>query len=287
MSNPGRKSRSLLALLVASVIGVTASDVQVAHAASYFRNNVASTSASNAILSAKTATSPPNPVPGTTKAPSPGSLRSAVSPLADPRGLHPGLTPVPKAELVAALRLIDTVRTASVGTKKGYNRALFGGAWTDNAQNVPWAGNRCDTRDDILRRDLVQVRFRAGTHDCVVAAGSLSNPYLGNTIVFRKAHAGLIQIDHVIPLSLAWQMGAAGWTKPKRVQIANDPLNLLAVDQRSNTTKSDDGPAEWLPGNGRIRCAYSVRVAQVALKYDLPVTSADKATMRRQCSRNR
>lgn len=220
----------------------------------------------------------------TTAVAPPGTLRTHVSPLRDPSGLHPGLTRVPRLALAAARRLVAKVRTATAGPRTGYARDEFGPAWTDRAQGVPWAGNGCDTRDDILRRDMTQVEFRAGTGDCVVVAGRLANPYLGDVITFLKVHATRVQIDHVIPLALAWDMGAARWTKAKRVRLANDPLNLLAVDQRSNAQKSDGGPAEWLPARPTIRCAYSVRVAQVARRYAMPVTRDDKATMRTQCT---
>jgi len=76
---------------------------------------------------------------------------------------------------------------------------------------------------------------------------------------------------------------AIDFAHPTRVQIANDPLNLLAVDRSSNSGKGDSGPAEWLPPNRPIRCAYSVRFAQVARKYALPVTKVDKRTMLGQC----
>jgi hypothetical protein len=86
-----------------------------------------------------------------------------------------------------------------------------------------------------------------------------------------------------MPLSYDWQLGAAHWTKDKREDIANDPLNLVPVDGPTNSAKGDSGPAAWLPPNQRIRCSYSVRFAQVSLKYDLPVTAADKAMMLQQC----
>ena len=225
------------------------------------------------------------PVTGSTDAPAPGSLRSRVSPLNDPRGLHRGLIRVPRSMLAAARTLIAKVRTiARRGPKNGFDRDRFGPKWTDNSDDIPWARNGCKTRDDVLRRDLTQVTVRAGTHDCVITSGNLSNPYLGTPIRFQKNLASIVQIDHVIALSLAWQMGAAHWTTAKRVQLANDPLNLLAVDQHSNTQKGDSPPAEWLPANPTIRCAYSVRVAQVAQKYDLPLIDADTDTMQLQCT---
>lgn len=227
--------------------------------------------------------STPTPLTSSSSEPAPGSIRSRVPPLRDPRGLHPGLTRVPQSMLAAARRLIAKVRTAARGPKTGYTREKFGPAWADTAAGDAWAGNGCDTRDDILRRDLAQITFRPGTNRCVVATGRLRNPYRGTTIAFTKTHATLVQIDHVIPLSLAWQMGAAHWTLTKRKLIANDPLNLLAVDASSNASKGDSSPAEWLPANATIRCAYSVRVAQVARRYNLPLTRADKRTMLAQC----
>jgi hypothetical protein len=86
-----------------------------------------------------------------------------------------------------------------------------------------------------------------------------------------------------MPLSYDWNQGASTWTKAKREEIANDPLNLLAVDGPTNIRKSDSGPAEWMPPNVRIRCAYSVRFAQVSRKYSLPVLAVDKEEMRSAC----
>lgn len=223
------------------------------------------------------------PVKGSTKAPPPGSLPSQVWPLRDRRGLHRSLRRVPQRLLAKARHFIRRVRTAAKGASSGYSREEFGTSWTDSAVNIPWAGNGCDTRNDILRRDLTGVRFRPETGECIVESGRLRNPYLGTTILFSKSDAGAVPIDHVVALSLAWQMGARSWSKERRVQIANDPLNLLAVDRSSNSAKGDSGPSEWLPPNGAIRCAYSVRFAQVARKYELPVTRVDKRTMLGQC----
>lgn len=218
---------------------------------------------------------------GTTNEPAPGTVRSRVSPLRDPRGLHPGLTPVPRSKLAAARRLIRRVRSAVAGPHAGYDRDEFGAAWTDSARNTPWADNECRTRDDILRRDLTAIRVASNA--CTVLGGVLRDPYLPSTITFAKTRPLAVQIDHVIALSYAWGMGAATWKRPKRLQIANDPLNLIAVDGPTNGRKGDDGPADWLPPNAKLHCAYSVRLAQVANKYDLPVAADDKATMLREC----
>ncbi|GAA2758828.1 HNH endonuclease family protein [Actinopolymorpha rutila] len=207
----------------------------------------------------------------------------AVDPLDNPDGTKPGLAPVTSsAERGAARRLIDKVRTAGRGPKTGYDRDRFGSDWTDTADGVPLARNGCDTRNDVLARDGQDLRYRRGSK-CVVMAMTLADPYTGRAISWRKQNAADVQIDHVVPLSYEWQLGAAHWTEHRREQIANDPLNLMPVDGATNSAKSDSGPASWLPPNKPIRCAYAVRFGQVALKYDLPVTRADKSMMLTQC----
>ncbi|WP_433240739.1 HNH endonuclease family protein [Actinomadura nitritigenes] len=207
----------------------------------------------------------------------------AVSPLDNPDGTKPGLAPITSSgDLGKARALIKKVATKGRGPKTGYERDKFGYAWMDNAPDVPFAHNGCDTRNDLLKRDGEDVKYRSGSN-CVIVSLTLDDPYSGKTIHWTKSHATTIQIDHVMPLSYDWQMGASRWTKDKRESIANDPLNLIPVDGPLNGAKSDSGPASWLPPNKRVRCSYSVRVAQVSLKYDLPVTSADKQKMLELC----
>lgn len=213
-----------------------------------------------------------------------GSAGPAAPPLDNADGTAPGLAPITAdAERAEARTLIDGVRTAGRGAKTGYEREQFGPAWTDSANGVALGRNGCGTRDDILKRDGTGVRFKSGS-TCVVTAMSLADPYTGKTIAFEKSKATAVQIDHVVALSAGWQMGAAQWPGDKRVQFANDPLNLLAVDGPTNSGKGDATPASWLPPNKAIRCAYAVRYAQVSLKYDLPVTDADKTAMTQQCA---
>ncbi|MFC7220736.1 HNH endonuclease family protein [Streptomyces polyrhachis] len=220
----------------------------------------------------------PSPDPADTPATGAGA-----NPLTNPAGTKPGLAPISSAEDERAAReLISTLATKGRGPKTGYERAEFGYAWMDTADGVPLAGNGCDTRNDLLKLHGRNARFRAGS-DCVVVSMTLHDPYTGKDIAWKKTKAAEVQIDHVIPLSYSWQLGASRWPESKKRQLANDPLNLLPVQGRANSAKSDSGPASWLPPNTRVRCAYAVRFAQVALKYDLPVTPPDKRTMLRQC----
>lgn len=207
----------------------------------------------------------------------------AVNPLMNPDGTKPGLAALTsEADKADARTLIQGLTTKGRGPKTGYERDEFGYAWMDTADGVPLARNGCDTRNDLLKLHGRDVRFRDGS-DCVVVAMDLYDPYTGKDIDWKKAKATEVQIDHVVPLSYSWQMGAARWPESKRKQLANDVLNLLPVEGRANSAKGDSGPASWLPPNKQIRCSYAVRFAQVADKYELPVTTADKAMMLKQC----
>ncbi|WP_231619099.1 HNH endonuclease family protein [Nonomuraea sp. SBT364] len=164
--------------------------------------------------------------------------------------------------------------------KTGFDRDEFGPAWADVDHNG------CDTRNDILKRDLREEKFKAGTHDCVVLTGVLDDPYSGKRIDFRRGQdtSSEVQIDHLIPLSDAWQKGAQKWTESKRKEFANDPLNLLAVDGPLNGQKSDSDAATWLPPRKSYRCAYIARQIDVKAKYELWVTSGEKDAMERVLS---
>jgi hypothetical protein len=142
----------------------------------------------------------------------------------------------------------------------------------------PWADvdhNHCDTRNDVLARQMTGITKRAGSN-CIVITGTLADPYTGRTITWTKAHASAVQLDHIVPLAYAWDMGADGWTQKQRTEFANDQTyNLLAVDGHANQAKSDSGPGEWLPINKAYRCEYLARFLVVATHYGLPITKAD------------
>lgn len=190
------------------------------------------------------------------------------------------LTILPQAKRAAARNEIAALTTKGRGPKTGYSREAFGYAWTDSVSGILWGWNSCSTRDDILRRDLNSVKQR---DECVVVAGTFTDPYTGQRETFSKFRASAYPVDHVIPLSYGWQMGAAYWSANKREQFANDPLNLVLTTQSVNSAKSDSGPASYLIPHKAMRCAYSLRFAQVANKYKLAVTAADKSMMAAQC----
>lgn len=160
--------------------------------------------------------------------------------------------------------------------KTGYSRAQFGEAWTDDV-SVPGGHNGCDTRNDILKRDLQTVSFRAHS-DCVVGSGILHDVYTGKTIEFHRGagSSAAVQIDHLVALSDAWQTGAQQLSRQDRTRLANDPLNLQAVDGPTNQAKGDGDAATWLPPNKIYRCTYVTRQVEVKARYHLWVTPAER-----------
>ncbi len=159
--------------------------------------------------------------------------------------------------------------------RTGYERDLFGEGWVDTDRNG------CDTRNDILARDLTDVTYRPGTHDCVVLRGTLADPYSGRTIDFLRGNdtSDDVQIDHVVALADAWQTGAQGWSAATRVAFANDPLNLLAVSGPLNQQKGDGDAATWLPPNRAFRCSYIARQVAVKTAYGLWVKPPERDAM--------
>jgi hypothetical protein len=175
--------------------------------------------------------------------------------------------------------VLDALTVEGRGPKTGYSREAFGPRWADVDRNG------CDTRDDVLNRDLVAKEWRPGTRQCVVVAGVLSDPYSGRRLVFTKADAEAVQIDHVVSLSDAWQKGAAQWSAARRLAFANDPLNLLAVDGPTNSQKSDGDAATWLPPRRSLRCGFVARQVAVKAKWKLSVTPAEHDAIARVLSR--
>jgi hypothetical protein len=154
---------------------------------------------------------------------------------------------------------------------RGYNRDRFGAAWADVDRNG------CDTRNDILARDLTGEKFKSGTRNCIVLSGTLVDPYSGDTITFRRGQSTSddVQIDHVVALADAWRSGANEWTTRERTKFANDPANLLAVSGPINQDKSDQPADEWLPPNEAYHCEFAAQQVTVKHTWRLSVTTAE------------
>ncbi|MEU2349888.1 DUF1524 domain-containing protein [Modestobacter sp. NPDC049651] len=191
-----------------------------------------------------------------------------IAPLADTATA----TAVTDAQPASALAALGAVPVKGRAPKTGYSRDQFGSGWVDTDHNG------CDTRNDVLARDMNGDTFKPGTRNCVVLTGSLADPYSGKTIAFQRGQSTseAVQIDHVVALSNSWQTGAQGWDAATRTAFANDPLNLLAIDGPLNMQKSDGDAATWLPPNKTYRCAYVARQTAVKVKYGLWMTQAER-----------
>lgn len=186
-----------------------------------------------------------------------------------------------------------------------YNRHRFGEPWADVD------GNGCSTREDVLRRDLdtnaprpavIEKNGTVGTgkdqassdfpkpnrelpgvrpDGCKVNHGLLNDPYTGKEIWFQRGQetSPLVQIDHIVALADAWDSGAWAWNDTRRTQLANDPLELVAVAGWANQDKGRGNAAQWLPPNASYHCKYAARQIAVKAKYGLTVTKTEYAAL--------
>jgi Protein of unknown function (DUF1524) len=191
---------------------------------------------------------------------------------------------------VAALALLATYPVAHADTpdvlagvtvapfahRSDYRRAAFGEGWPKDS-----AG--CDVRDDVLDRDLTNKTYMS-TSRCrdAVATGTLVDPYTGTVIVFQHGErtSAAVQIDHLVPLAYAWDMGAWAWPADKRAQFYTDPTELLAVDGEANQAKGDSPPGRWMPPNTAYSCTYDREFVAVLREYSLPIDPASANVLR-------
>src|SRR5690606_14497964 len=191
--------------------------------------------------------SEPTTAAPTTEAPTAPAPTTAAAPTPTP-------TPEPVAAEGTALAVLAGLDEKGRGPKTDYDRDLF--SWRDDMDR-----NGCDTRNDILRRDLTAITLKGGTNGCIVQRGTLDSPYSGDTVDFDRENS-TVDIDHVVALSDAWQTGAASWDEQTRREFANDPLNLLAVESSLNRQKGDGDAATWLPPLKDYRCEYVARTSE-------------------------
>lgn len=210
----------------------------------------------------------------------PVSQESASEPITEPDnapkpqvGQQPGAS---AAEVKGALSMLNEIPVKGRAPKTGYERSNFGAGWKDPD------GNGCDARNDILRRDLTSTVTKPGTRNCVVLSGILQDPYTGQKIEFTRGQSSstAVHIDHVVALSDAWQKGAQKLDAQTMLEFANDPLNLLAVDGKSNMSKGDSDAASWLPPQRSAWCPYVIRQVKVKHRYSLWMTKAEHARIK-------
>lgn len=188
---------------------------------------------------------------------------------------EPSTEAAPQIEAGSALAVLETlpVKEPIVG---GYDRDSFGPSWEDVDNNG------CDTRNDILQRDLENITLDGS---CKVQTGTYADPYTATTINFDRSsgNGGGIDIDHIVALSAGYKTGGAEWSAAKRLQFANDPLNLISSEAGANRFKKDKDASQWLPsssGNPAFDCQYVARQISVKQKYEAWVTAPEKDAMK-------
>lgn len=183
----------------------------------------------------------------------------------------------------AGLDATNTIATAKA-RPGGYDRERYFGGWASNG-----CGS-ATTRDTILARDL---KGAVENPRCQVTSGTLTDPYTGRTIQFRRGRStsSAVQIDHVVALLDAWESGARDWDQAKRVEYANSPDVLLASDGPANMAKgsgldangtslyrsqNSGAPDIWMPDNKAYRCDYMAKRATIKSKWGLTMTPREK-----------
>ncbi len=178
----------------------------------------------------------------------------------------------------AARATLDRLPVGGWDPVTDFSRYRFGEPWSDDV-DVEYGHNGCNTRDDILRRDLVDLIVRPGT--CFAQSGVLHDPYTGRAIAFTRGPttSDAVQIDHIVSLSDAWYKGAREWSDQRRRDFANDPRNLLAVAGQANFDKAFRDAGSWLPPNASFRCEFVARQVDVKAAYGLRVSAREKRAM--------
>lgn len=129
-----------------------------------------------------------------------------------------------------------------------------------------------NTRHEILiERSLDKVIFK-NKKQCAVVSGKWQDFYYDE--ILTKARD--VDIDHIVPLKYAWEIGAKSWNNDLRKEFANDPDNLVITNKKYNRQKGAKSFLEWMPANRSYACKYAKQWFKVKEKYSLPVSENEK-----------
>lgn len=191
-----------------------------------------------------------------------------------PAGPDPTGTALPDAELARAD--LERLTVAWNRNWESYDRTAFGPGWSGRG-GEPRLSDGCTAREDVMKRDLTEVRL-ADSNSCLVLSGTLLDPYSGERLPYNRFKASEIEIDHVVALGDAWRSGASGWSAEQRERFANDLGNLLAVQKQANQDKGSKTPDQWRPREG-YWCDYARRWVAVKARWQLTVQPTEKSAL--------
>ncbi|MFJ4172126.1 DUF1524 domain-containing protein [Paenarthrobacter sp. NPDC089714] len=270
---PGGRRSGAIVLTGALVLFVVGAALSPAKPKENLEASPAAAEAQRLVESSTSASATPSPTPSESDSVAPMDPETTTELAASATYKAPHAQP---AYASKALDVLATLAVKGRAPKTGYEREQFGQAWADVDRNG------CDTRNDILKRDLTQVAY-TNSVPCKIQSGMLADPYTAKSIAFLRGAttSTAVQIDHVVALSDAWQKGAQQLSLEQRTALANDPLNLQATDGPTNQQKSDGDAATWLPPSTSFRCEYVARQISVKATYSLWVTQAEHDAMAR------
>lgn len=155
-------------------------------------------------------------------------------------------------------------------SRDGYQRTSFK-HWIDEDRDG------CSTRNEVLiAESRTPTEIGPG---CKVLAGEWFSYYDQQTVTEPRG----LDIDHMVPLAEAWDSGASQWTKERRQAYANDldaDRSLVAVTARTNRSKADQDPAQWMPPSGDAHCTYLSDWVATKLRWGLTVDTGEQAGLR-------
>ncbi|MEU5972012.1 HNH endonuclease family protein [Streptomyces globisporus] len=171
----------------------------------------------------------------------------------------------------AGLPLVEAIRSIPVAEEQrtGYERDSFK-HWVDED------GDSCSTRAEVLLAEAVTAPEQGAR--CSLSGGS----WLSYYDEVKVTDAKKLDIDHMVPLAEAWDSGAHTWTPERREAYANDlgaDRSLVAVTAKTNRSKADRDPAQWMPPAESATCTYLVDWTATKLRWALAMDEAEKAAL--------
>ena len=169
---------------------------------------------------------------------------------------------------------IGRARRDNLGTNRRAREKFFN---TDDWNFEVDFDNDCQsTRQELLiLTSRSEVKY-TNPRNCVVRTGEWLDEYTGK--VFKVAVQ--VDIDHVIPLMYAHTHGGDRWPQEKKLQFANDPLNMMFVEKREIQKKRERGPDRYLPRK-EFQCEYAGLWEAIARNYDLDIETRDENRIRK------